>query len=185
MSVGENTPTPTDQVLCLSVVDIRRTPEPSQIFWIFPWAKQSFLWASRWPPLWLCQGNSLCPVWMTTSPLLSHHITSARRMVWRQQRLKRWLWTSIVDHSPLHISGTTVERVKNSKCLGVHVTQDLFWTLNTTCRAKKALQHLHFMWRLKRAPSPLLILIMFYKGTLQSVLISCPVQGSTCHFMEC
>lgn len=48
------------------------------------------------------------------------------------------------DHSPLHINGTTVDRVRSSRFLGVHMTEDLSWTLNTTCLVKKAQQHVHF-----------------------------------------
>ncbi|KAI4896674.1 hypothetical protein NFI96_006448 [Prochilodus magdalenae] len=34
------------------------------------------------------------------------------------------------DHSPLHIDGSTVEIVKSTKFLGVHLAEDLTWSLN-------------------------------------------------------
>lgn len=41
---------------------------------------------------------------------------------------------------------------RSQKLLGVHITEDLIWTLNT-CLAKKSQQHLNFLQRLKRATS--------------------------------
>ncbi|KAK1805550.1 hypothetical protein P4O66_019211 [Electrophorus voltai] len=35
-------------------------------------------------------------------------------------------------HSPVHINGTEVERVSSFKFLGVHISEDLPWTLNTS-----------------------------------------------------
>ncbi|KAL0195198.1 hypothetical protein M9458_008770, partial [Cirrhinus mrigala] len=35
-----------------------------------------------------------------------------------------------VDHLPLTIDGSTVERVSSTKFLGVHITEDLIWTTN-------------------------------------------------------
>ncbi len=37
-----------------------------------------------------------------------------------------------VDHPPLTIDSSTVERVSSTKFLGVHITEDLTWTTNTT-----------------------------------------------------
>lgn len=77
------------------------------------------------------------------------------------------------DHSPLHINGTNVERVKSSKFLGVHMTEDLSWTLNTTCLVKNAKQRVYFMRRLKRSRLSTPILTSFYRGLIKSVLTSC------------
>ncbi len=76
-----------------------------------------------------------------------------------------------VDHSPLTIDSSTVERVSSTKFLGVHITEDLTWT--TMSLSKKAQQHLHFLRRLKRASLPPPILTTFYRGTIESVLTSC------------
>ncbi len=75
-----------------------------------------------------------------------------------------------VDHPPLIIDSSTVERVSSTKFLGVHITEDLTWTTNTTSISKKALQHLHFPHRLKRASLPPPILTTFYRGTIERVL---------------
>ncbi len=78
-----------------------------------------------------------------------------------------------VDHPSLTIDSSTVERVSSSKFLGVHITEDLTWTTNTTSFSKKAQQRLHFLRRLKRASLPPPILTTFYRGTIESVLTSC------------
>ncbi len=43
-----------------------------------------------------------------------------------------------VDHPPLTIDSSTVERVSSTKFLGVHITEDLTWTTNTMSLSKKA-----------------------------------------------
>ncbi len=78
-----------------------------------------------------------------------------------------------VDHPPLTIDTSTVERVSSTKFLGVHITEDLTWTTNTKSISKKAQQRLHFLHRLKRASLPPPILTTFYRGTIESVLTSC------------
>ncbi len=78
-----------------------------------------------------------------------------------------------VDHPPLTIESSTVERVSSTKFLGVHITEDLTWTTNTMSLSKKAQQRLHFLRRLKRASLPPPILTTFYRGTIESVLTSC------------
>ncbi len=78
-----------------------------------------------------------------------------------------------VDHPPLTIDGSTVERVGSTKFLGVHITEDLTWTNNVTSLNKKGQQRLHFLRRLKRASLPPPILTTFYRGTIESVLTTC------------
>ncbi|KAL0195034.1 hypothetical protein M9458_008606, partial [Cirrhinus mrigala] len=78
-----------------------------------------------------------------------------------------------VDHPPLTIDSSAVERVSSTKFLGVHITEDLTWTTNTMSLSKKAQQRLHFLRRLKRASLPPPILTTFYRGTIESVLTSC------------
>ncbi len=78
-----------------------------------------------------------------------------------------------VDHPPLTIGSSTVERVSSTKFLGVHITEDLTWSSNTMSVSKKAQQCLHFPCRLKRASLPPPILTTFYRGTIESVLTSC------------
>ncbi len=69
-----------------------------------------------------------------------------------------------VDHPPLTIDSSTVERVSSTKFLGVHITEDLTWTTNTMSLSKKAQQRLHFLRRLKRASLPPPILNTFYRA---------------------
>ncbi|KAL0146881.1 hypothetical protein M9458_057820, partial [Cirrhinus mrigala] len=78
-----------------------------------------------------------------------------------------------VDHPPLTIDSSAVERVSSTKFLGVHITEDLSWTTNVTSLNKKGQQRLHFLRRLKRASLPPPILTTFYRGTIESVLTSC------------
>ncbi len=78
-----------------------------------------------------------------------------------------------IDHPPLTIDSSTVERVSSTKFLGVHITEDLTWTTNTMSFSKKAQQRLHFLCRLKRASLPPPILTTFYRDTIESVLTSC------------
>ncbi|KAK3562698.1 hypothetical protein QTP86_005317 [Hemibagrus guttatus] len=54
------------------------------------------------------------------------------------------------DRSPLNINGSNVEIVKSTKFLGVHLAEDLTWSLNTSSITKKAQQHLYFLRRLGR-----------------------------------
>ncbi|KAK3545743.1 hypothetical protein QTP70_011328 [Hemibagrus guttatus] len=48
------------------------------------------------------------------------------------------------DHSPLNIDGSNVEIVKSTKFLGVHLAEDLTWSLNTSSITRKAQQRLYF-----------------------------------------
>ncbi|KAK1802696.1 hypothetical protein P4O66_021195 [Electrophorus voltai] len=77
------------------------------------------------------------------------------------------------DHSPLAINGPSVEIVKNIKFLGVHLAENLTWTLNTSSITKRAQQHLYFLQKLREAHLPSPILTTFYRGTVESILSSC------------
>uniref|UniRef100_A0A9J8CRL9 Alkylated DNA repair protein AlkB homologue 8 N-terminal domain-containing protein n=1 Tax=Cyprinus carpio carpio TaxID=630221 RepID=A0A9J8CRL9_CYPCA len=77
------------------------------------------------------------------------------------------------QHVPLTINGATVERVSSTKFLGVHITEDLSWTDNTTALAKKSQQRLCFLCKLRRARAPPPIMYTFYRGTIESILTSC------------
>ena len=75
-------------------------------------------------------------------------------------------------HTPILINGTALETVQNTKLLGVHVANNLSWSLHTSSLVKKAHQCLHFLRRLKRAHLNPSILTTFYRGTIESVLTS-------------
>ncbi|KAL0184059.1 hypothetical protein M9458_019755, partial [Cirrhinus mrigala] len=77
------------------------------------------------------------------------------------------------QHSPLTINGASVERVSSTKFLGVHITEDLSWTNNTSALTKKSQQRLYFLRKLRRARAPAPIMYTFYRGTIESILTSC------------
>ncbi|XP_072516687.1 uncharacterized protein [Salminus brasiliensis] len=77
------------------------------------------------------------------------------------------------DHSPLNINGSSVEIVKSTKFLGVHLAENLTWSLNTSSTAKKAQQRFYFLRKLRKARLPPPILTLFYRGTIESILSSC------------
>lgn len=77
------------------------------------------------------------------------------------------------QHTPLTINGAAVERVRCTKFLGVHISEDLSWSHNTASLAKKAQQRLYFLRKLRRAGAPPPIMHTFYRGTVESILTSC------------
>ncbi|KAK1805486.1 hypothetical protein P4O66_019788 [Electrophorus voltai] len=94
------------------------------------------------------------------------NIDKAKEMIVDFRRARR-------DHSPLAINGSSVEIVKNIKFLGVHIAENLTWTLNTSSITKRAQQRLYFLRKLREAHLPSPILTTFYKGTVESILSSC------------
>ncbi|KAF7655800.1 hypothetical protein LDENG_00050640, partial [Lucifuga dentata] len=77
------------------------------------------------------------------------------------------------DHTALCIEGEEVERVASFKYLGVHITEDLTWSINTTFLVKKAQQCLFFLRTLRRNKLPQKLLINFYCCTIESILTYC------------
>ena len=45
-------------------------------------------------------------------------------------------------HTPICINGEAVERVSSFKFLGIHISEDLSWSQNSTTLVKKAQQRL-------------------------------------------
>ncbi|KAI3366931.1 hypothetical protein L3Q82_009573, partial [Scortum barcoo] len=84
------------------------------------------------------------------------------------------------EHAPLLIHGEAVERVNNIKFLGIHITSDLTWSMNTA-----HLVRLFFLRKLKRAGLSPQLLTNFYRATIESILClsaavwygSCTAQG--------
>lgn len=68
-------------------------------------------------------------------------------------------------HAPLLIQGVEVERVENIKFLGIHISADLTWALNTSHLVRKAQQRLFFLRKLKQAG-----LIHFFRIVIESIL---------------
>uniref|UniRef100_A0A3Q2ZZP0 Reverse transcriptase domain-containing protein n=1 Tax=Kryptolebias marmoratus TaxID=37003 RepID=A0A3Q2ZZP0_KRYMA len=77
------------------------------------------------------------------------------------------------SHAPLLINSSAVEVVSSTKFLGVHITNDLSWTVNTASLVKKAQKRLYFLRRMRRAYLPPPILKTFYRSTIESILTSC------------
>ncbi|KAI3376898.1 hypothetical protein L3Q82_000149 [Scortum barcoo] len=75
------------------------------------------------------------------------------------------------SHAPLLINNTAVEVVSSTKFLGVHITDDLTWSVNTASLVKRAQQRLHFLMWMKRAHLPPPILSLRSTGVLlESIL---------------
>ncbi|KAK1797595.1 hypothetical protein P4O66_000787 [Electrophorus voltai] len=70
----------------------------------------------------------------------------------------------------VRISGTTVERVKSFRYLGVHISQDLCWSRHTNSLAKKARQRLYHFRHLRDFRLPSKVLRNFYTCTIESIL---------------
>ncbi|KAI3361701.1 hypothetical protein L3Q82_002059 [Scortum barcoo] len=77
------------------------------------------------------------------------------------------------SHAPLLINNSAVEVVSSTKFLGVHITDDLTWSVNSASLVKRAQQHLHFLRRMKRAHLPPPILTTLYRSTVESILTNC------------
>lgn len=71
---------------------------------------------------------------------------------------------------PLIIKGTVVERADSYRYLGLQVTSDLNWTLNTVATVKKAQQRLYFIRLLRKAGLHCRPLTQVYKGLIESIL---------------
>ncbi|XP_030283175.1 uncharacterized protein LOC115587475 [Sparus aurata] len=73
-------------------------------------------------------------------------------------------------HTPIRINGTEVELVTSFTFLGVHISEDLSWTLNTSTLTRKIHQRLFFLKRLKKIHLSPQILVNFYRCTIESIL---------------
>ncbi|CAM4275437.1 unnamed protein product [Leuciscus chuanchicus] len=76
-------------------------------------------------------------------------------------------------HQSLFIKDLEVETVSSFKYLGVHISEDLTWTLNTTQLVKKGQQRLYFLRRLRKFGMSTKILKNFYSCVVESVFTSC------------
>ncbi|KAK1791191.1 hypothetical protein P4O66_013211, partial [Electrophorus voltai] len=75
------------------------------------------------------------------------------------------------DHSLLAINGSSVEIVKNIKFLGVHIAENLTWTLNTSSITKRAQQSLYFLRKLREAHLPSSLPSTEHRSTQGSTLL--------------
>lgn len=88
-------------------------------------------------------------------------------------------------HTELWIDRENVDRVSSFKFLGVHISEDLTWSLNTSHLIKKAQKCLFHLRTLKRNRLPQKLLINFYNCTIKYVLTyGCTVWYSSCTAAE-
>ena len=88
-------------------------------------------------------------------------------------------------HAPIFIDGVEVERVPSFKFLGVHISEDLAWTKNTSSLIKKAHQRLFFLRKLRKIQLSHLTLKNFYRCTIESTLTYCiPAWYGNCTVLE-
>jgi hypothetical protein len=77
------------------------------------------------------------------------------------------------EHSPIHINGTVVEKVKSFKFLGVHVTGNLKLSTHTDMVVKKVQKCFFNLKRLKKFGLATKTLTNFYRCTIESILSGC------------
>uniref|UniRef100_A0A1A8E6L0 Alkylated DNA repair protein AlkB homologue 8 N-terminal domain-containing protein n=1 Tax=Nothobranchius kadleci TaxID=1051664 RepID=A0A1A8E6L0_NOTKA len=95
--------------------------------------------------------------------LASRRLTKTKEMVIDFRRSKD-------APRPLCIKGAEVERVPSFKFLGIYISEDLSWTINTTALVKKAQQRLHFLRVLKWNRLQTNLLVPFYRAVIESVM---------------
>jgi hypothetical protein len=74
------------------------------------------------------------------------------------------------EHTLIHVNGTAVERVSSVMFLGIHITENLLWTSNTTTIVKRVQQCLYFLSQLKKLGMPPLVLPKYYRCIIKSIL---------------
>lgn len=84
-----------------------------------------------------------------------------------------WRLENMIQHHPLTINGSAVERVGSTKFLGMHITEDLSRSNNTASFAKRAQQRLYVLCKLKRTRALAPIMCSFYRCSIESILTSC------------
>ncbi|KAI3375446.1 hypothetical protein L3Q82_003691 [Scortum barcoo] len=97
---------------------------------------------------------------------LSLNTDKTKEMVLDMRRERR-------QHQPLMIRDTEVEFVSSFKFLGVHICDDLTWTLNITQLVKKAHQRLYFLRRLRKFGMSQRTQRTSYTVIIESILTSC------------
>jgi len=74
---------------------------------------------------------------------------------------------------PLIMNGEEVEKVSRFTFLGIMISEDLKWEINTTHMVKKAQQRLYFLRLLKNNNLSAELLKTFYQCSIESVLTYC------------
>ena len=68
------------------------------------------------------------------------------------------------------MNGEEVDSVEDIKFLGIHITNDLTWSLNTFHLVEKAQQRLFLLGKFKHTKLPSQLLVSFYRSTIESIL---------------
>ena len=93
------------------------------------------------------------------------------------------------DHSLLTINNSPVEVVVSTKFLGVHLAENVTWTLNNNFITKKAQQRPYFLRKLRKAHILPSILTTFYSPSLllstEALLSENLAQLPDCSFGNC
>ena len=98
---------------------------------------------------------------------LSLNVSKTKEMIVDYRKSQR------EGHVPIHINGEKVETVKSYKFLGIHISEDLSWSLHSETIVRTARQHLYFLRRLKRFGISSNIMSNFYHCTIESILTGC------------
>jgi len=72
--------------------------------------------------------------------------------------------------APVYINGDTVERVKDFKFLGTHISQDINGATNTTALVKKSQQRLYFLRSINKMNLSQKMPLSFYNCSVQSII---------------
>ncbi|KAI4892705.1 hypothetical protein NFI96_013467 [Prochilodus magdalenae] len=98
---------------------------------------------------------------------LSLNISKTKEMIVDYRKLQR------SGHSPLYINGAEVVRVSSVRFLGVHLTDDLSWSLHTSKAVRSVHQPLLFLRRLRKFGLLPDILTNLNRCTIESILTAC------------
>ena len=96
---------------------------------------------------------------------LSLNVNKTKEMIVNFRKQQR-------EHPPIHINGTTVEKVESFKFLRVHITDKLKWSTHTDSVVKKAQQCLFNLRRLKKCGLKPKTLTNFYRCTTKRLKYS-------------
>ncbi len=77
------------------------------------------------------------------------------------------------DVQSLFIGGDCVERLSDFRFLGIHLQDDLTWSINTTAIMKKAQQRLYFLKIVRNNQLTQKLLVSFYRCSIESILTYC------------
>uniref|UniRef100_A0A9J7ZPA0 Reverse transcriptase domain-containing protein n=1 Tax=Cyprinus carpio carpio TaxID=630221 RepID=A0A9J7ZPA0_CYPCA len=95
---------------------------------------------------------------------LSPNVSKTKEMIVDYRKSQR------EGHIPIHINGEIVETVKSYKFLGIHISEDLSWSIHSETIVRTTCQRLYFLPRQKRFGISSNIMSNFYRCTIESIL---------------